>query len=89
MKANRHGNYPCPCCSYYTFDAPPDNSFDICPVCYWEDDGVQLREPTYAGGANKLSLEQARLHYAQYGACEPGMQRYVRAPLPDELPDQA
>jgi hypothetical protein len=87
MKANHYGNYPCPCCGYYTFGAPLDSSFDICPVCYWEDDGVQLRDPTYAGGANKLSLAQAQLHFAQHGTCEPGLQRYVRLPLPDELPD--
>ena len=38
-------------------------------------------------GANKLSLEQARIHFAQHGTCEPGLQQYVRSPLPDELPD--
>jgi hypothetical protein len=87
MEANRYGNYPCPCCGYYTLDAPPAGSFDLCAVCYWEDDGVQLRDPTYTGGANKLSLEQARLHFAQHGSCEPGLQSYVRPPLPDEYPD--
>jgi hypothetical protein len=87
MKANRYGSYPCPCCGFYTLDAPPAGSFDICPVCYWEDDSVQLHDPTYAGGANRLSLEQARLHFAQHGTCDPGLQRYVRSPLPDELPD--
>jgi cysteine-rich CPCC protein len=31
-------------------------SHDICPVCGWEDDDVQLRHPGMAGGANQRSL---------------------------------
>ncbi|MFJ2958342.1 CPCC family cysteine-rich protein [Streptomyces sp. NPDC087270] len=30
-------------------------SFEICPVCFWEDDGVQFRWPTLAGGATGLA----------------------------------
>jgi hypothetical protein len=67
--------------------APPNNTFDICPVCYWQDDGVQLDDPTYAGGANQLSLEQARQHFAQHGTCEPGVQQHVRPAVADEVPD--
>ena len=33
---------PCPCCGYLVFDEPV-GSFDICPICDWEDDDVQLR----------------------------------------------
>lgn len=49
--------YRCPCCGYYTFENEPattlhDACFDICPVCYWEDDPVQLEDPTFAGGAD-------------------------------------
>ncbi|MFC6222181.1 CPCC family cysteine-rich protein [Hymenobacter artigasi] len=87
MKANRFGNYPCPCCGFYTLAVPPDGSFDICPVCFWEDDYVQLNDPTYTGGANKLSLEHSRIQFAQYGACEHRFKQLVRPPLPDELPD--
>jgi hypothetical protein len=47
--------YPCPACGFEVFDEPP-GSYDICPVCGWEDDGVQLRFPAMAGGANKDSL---------------------------------
>lgn len=47
--------YPCPACGSVVFDEPP-GSFDICPVCGWEDDNVQLRWPDYAGGANERSL---------------------------------
>lgn len=41
-KATDDIRFPCPCCWYKTFDAEPDGSFDICPVCFWEDDNVQL-----------------------------------------------
>ena len=34
----------------------------ICPVCFWEDDLIQLKDPEYAGGANLVSLWQARLN---------------------------
>jgi hypothetical protein len=29
-------------------------SYEICSVCFWEDDGVQFRWPTIAGGAKGL-----------------------------------
>jgi hypothetical protein len=32
----------------------------ICDVCDWEDDPIQSAEPDYVGGANKMSLNQAR-----------------------------
>lgn len=29
--------YKCPCCGYYTFDEKPNGNYDICEVCFWED----------------------------------------------------
>ncbi|ADB39206.1 CPCC family cysteine-rich protein [Spirosoma linguale] len=84
---NKFGKYQCPCCGYYTFQEPVDNHFDICPVCYWEDDGVQLHNPTYEGGANQVSLLEARNNYKKYGVIEPGFRSHNRTPFPDELPD--
>lgn len=51
----------CPVCGKYVFDN--DNSFDICPFCGWEDDGIQLSDPNYDGGANDLSLNQYKEEY--------------------------
>ena len=52
--------YPCSCCGCLVFDEPP-GSFDICRVCGWEDDAVQLEFPTtHAGGANSLTLFEAQ-----------------------------
>lgn len=51
-------SYPCPCCGYLVFDEPP-GSYDICPVCGWEDDVSQLRLPTVSG-ANRPLIECQR-----------------------------
>jgi len=61
-------SYPCPCCGHRVLDAMP-GSYEICPVCFWEDDGVQFRWPTMAGGANKVSLIKAQGNYQHFGAC--------------------
>lgn len=84
---NKFGFYQCPCCGYYTFGEPLDNTFNICRVCFWEDDGVQLHDPTYSGGANTVSLNEAKANYSEYGASERRFKPNVRKALPDELPD--
>ena len=42
----------CPICEKHQFK----DSYDICPVCFWENDGYQYDEPDFYGGANNLSL---------------------------------
>ncbi|WP_350339842.1 CPCC family cysteine-rich protein [Pararhizobium gei] len=34
--------------------------YEICDVCNWEDDPVQSADVSYAGGANEISLIEAR-----------------------------
>lgn len=46
-----NGNYTCPCCGYKTLDEEPPDTFDICRICFWEDDGVQFQDPDFEGGA--------------------------------------
>ena len=36
----------CPVCGKYEF--PEENSFDICPICGWENDGVQAHNHNFA-----------------------------------------
>ena len=48
------GKYKCPCCGFYTFDEKPDGNYDICPVCFWEDDPIQSEDIEYEGGANRV-----------------------------------
>jgi rubredoxin len=78
--------YPCPCCGYLTIGEQPPGTFEICPVCGWEDDNVQFEDPDYAGGANKVSLNQARQNFATFGATSQEAVKWVRKPLPEELP---
>ena len=49
MDTNR---YPCPCCGYLTLGDEHRGGYEICPVCFWEDDGVQFHELDFVGGAN-------------------------------------
>ena len=52
-------NTTCPVCGLEeAFEVP--ESWEICPRCNWEDDPVQRSDPDYWGGANDLSLNQAR-----------------------------
>jgi hypothetical protein len=42
-------------------------SSEICDVCHWQEDRVQEQNPDYEGGANDLSLNQARALYQRTG----------------------
>ena len=53
--------HPCPVCEKYIFEEY--GSFDICPVCGWEDDNVQYEDRDFAGGANRLSANESRRLY--------------------------
>ncbi|MCL2338208.1 MAG: hypothetical protein FWC60_12420 [Firmicutes bacterium] len=48
----------CPVCGEYEF--AKDFDLDVCEVCGWENDGVQLDDPDYRGGANQESLNEYR-----------------------------
>lgn len=50
----------CPCCGLTEV-----REHDICDVCLWQNDLNQLSDPAYAGGANKMSLNEARAAYAE------------------------
>ncbi|HEX2914906.1 MAG TPA: CPCC family cysteine-rich protein [Chloroflexia bacterium] len=80
-------NYPCPCCGYKVFDEEPYGSYDICPVCFWECDNVQMDDIDYAGGANHVSLRQAQKNYLEFGASEKRFLKNVREPHEDEERD--
>jgi len=42
--------------------------------------------PQKGGGANRVSLQEARENFSRIGACEKRWKRHVRAPLPEEIP---
>lgn len=73
----------CPCCNFKTLDAE-SSIFDICPICYWENDNIQLAKPSYRGGANDINLDEARENYKNIGAISSEYLTYVRLPLENE-----
>ncbi len=75
--------YRCSCCGYYTLDEGGGN-YDICPVCFWEDDGLQNDNPDMSGGANDMSLNDAKASYAKCGACSEKFLNCVRKPTEEE-----
>lgn len=78
--------YACPCCGYRTLHEPPPGTFDICPVCLWEDDNVQHDDPDFRGGANDVSLNEARANFRRMRVSDAQFADRDRAPLPDEEP---
>jgi len=78
--------WPCACCGCFTLEEAGRSSHQICPVCFWEDDGHQFRHPASTGGANRVSLEQAVSNYRLHGVSEPSFSDHVRPPTPEEEP---
>ena len=72
--------YACPCCGHKTLDNKPPGTFDICPICFWEDDDAQFDDPDYVGGANTVSLRVARQNFIDFGVSERRFQKTVRPP---------
>jgi hypothetical protein len=81
--------YACPCCGYYTL--AERGMYKICPVCWWEDeddrDVFGDSAPERLRGANHIQLSKARENFLTCGASEEPWLSHVRAPLPDELPE--
>jgi hypothetical protein len=50
--------HPCPCCGHRTL--PETGAYDLCPVCWWEDEGV---EPWEVSGPNGQTLVEAQQEY--------------------------
>jgi hypothetical protein len=83
LSSRRHG---CPCCGCLTLTREPPGTFEVCEVCFWEDDPVQFEDPAYRGGANAVSLTEARANFAHYGAVDEGARESVLPARPEERP---
>ena len=64
--------YPCPCCGHCVLDDMP-GSYEICPVCFWDDDAVQFRWPT-----TRVSLIEAQRNYQEFSACDQHGRKHVQ-----------
>jgi len=60
--------------------------FELCPVCFWEDDGLDDHDAnkTLGGPNGSLSLTDARCNFHLFRACDESLREKVRAPLTDE-----
>ncbi|WP_437417005.1 CPCC family cysteine-rich protein [Sinorhizobium meliloti] len=78
------GYHPCPCCKNRTLSARAQ--YEVCPVCFWEDDGQdQADADVVRGGPNgHLSLSIARTNYAAFGASDERFITKVRPPRSTE-----
>ena len=70
--------YACLCCGYLTLSERPSGTFEICPVCFWEDDGTL--EASSGSGPNHMTLGEARANFRRLGAVT---ERVVAFVLPD------
>lgn len=69
MNPEKEG-FVCPVCGKFTFEKLGD--FEICAVCGWENDKVQFLDPDFRGGANSMSLNEAREKYFSCNSQEDG-----------------
>ncbi|KQR91123.1 hypothetical protein ASG01_14680 [Chryseobacterium sp. Leaf180] len=53
----------CPVCGYLTLDER--NAFDICGICFWEDDGIDDFEENEESGPNHMTLKEGRLIFQE------------------------
>ena len=78
----------CRCCGFFTLAAY--GRYEICQVCWWEDDPTTIFLPgERAGpGPNYVSLTEGRENFARVGICKPGRLGHAptRRPLPHERP---
>ena len=61
--------------------------FEICLVCFWEDDGQDDHDVNVVrdGPNRSLSLQDDRANYAKHGAADPIDLKHVRPPIGGEL----
>jgi hypothetical protein len=64
---------PCLCCGYRTIKSRGE--YFICPVCYWEDDG--LADPDGYSQVNKMTLKQAIENYKTTGVSDARFDKVV------------
>ncbi|QDV08805.1 hypothetical protein Poly30_43600 [Planctomycetes bacterium Poly30] len=74
----QEGSAQCPCCDYYSLQER--GGFEICPVCYWEDDGQDLDALDEVSGPNHITLRTARQNFERQGAADAAAVSLVASP---------
>jgi hypothetical protein len=75
LKNNVMPEFQCPCCDY--FSLKQRGQYDICKVCFWEDDGLDLDKLDEISGPNHMPLREARRNFVTFGACDQKMLKNV------------
>jgi hypothetical protein len=65
--------FECPCCRFRTLDRRGE--YDICNVCFWEDNGCN--DPERYCGPNHMTLAEGRTNFERLGVSEPGAEDFV------------
>ncbi len=60
------------------------STYDVCPICYWEDDGRIIDGEFFETGC-QLPLSEAQANYRKYGAMRKDLARAVRKPTKDDV----
>lgn len=63
LKINKefaYGRQVCACCNRMEVDF-----YDICKICGWQNDLLQNKKTDYEGGANQMSLNEAKKAFAE------------------------
>ncbi len=74
--------FSCPCCGHFTISSPTPGSWEVCPVCFWED-SIGSEDSWGADWEDDLLLAQRA--YLKMGASHADWLGKVRTPLPDEM----
>ncbi|WP_374231457.1 MULTISPECIES: CPCC family cysteine-rich protein [unclassified Thiocapsa] len=74
----------CPCCGYKTLGER--GVYEICDVCFWEDDGQddEDADEVFGGPNGSISLTQGRANFREFGASQRKHLPHVRKPRHDE-----
>lgn len=79
--------YTCPCCGYKMLDNKPPGTYDICKICFWEDDKVQFENPDFKRATNEVSLKEAQKNFLTFGASSKRFLQYVHKPTSRDIKD--
>jgi hypothetical protein len=74
--------FRCPVCDCLTLRTK--HSYEICPVCYWED----ADDYSYNDGwsyCNGMNIVEAKKSFVSIGVCDAEFIGCVRKPLKDEI----
>ncbi|HTL83354.1 MAG TPA: CPCC family cysteine-rich protein [Bacteroidia bacterium] len=80
----KNGKFKCDCCGYFTLPSNEVGYYQMCPVCYWEDDAAQANDPELKRGKNEISLNEARQNFKTMWAMDMRSTEYARDPLESE-----